>query len=161
MSEETIWVKFENGEAKYPPEDKNKLEGTLLHVNYWNVPSHLEEAGFEKKTQEEIDSYVSEFESNRTASFRNACEKFRSVCAQIQQYFGFENFAGGFDEMELLASNEKFLTMQGQALAQSWNAANQLCTYEAKKIGLDQPEWWYQCWSLTGSDSSETENSEG
>ena len=160
MSDELIWVKLENGTAEYPPEN-NKREGDILKVNYWLVPSHLEEAGFEQKTQAEIDSYIANFEASRTEAFRSACAAFRAVCAQIKAYFGFSAFRGGFDEMELLASNEKYLTLQGLSLAQAWSAANSLCTYEAQKIGINQPDWWYQCWADAAAADDDDDDDDG
>ena len=153
MSDE-VWVKLENGKAAYPPENKDKTVGATVHVNYWLEEDNLTAAGYEQKTQEEIDAYIADFEAARTAAFRSACEKFREICAQIQAYFELEAFTGGFDEMPLIQTSDKFLTIQGQVLAQSWSAANLLCTYEAAKIGLGQPDWWYQCWQAASDAES-------
>lgn len=157
MSEEAIWVKLENGVATYPPENRDKTVGATVYVNYWLDEENLTAAGYEQKTQEEIDAYVADYEAARTASFQAACEQFRSVCSQIQSYYEFESFTGGFDEMTLVQSSAKFLTLEGQALAQSWSAANLLCTYEAAKIGIGQPDWWYQCWAAVEEEASSEE----
>ena len=78
--------------------------------------------------------------------FLAACGQFRAVCAQIQQAAGFETFKGGFDEMVEYQQSEVYNTFPGVQLAIAWNAANELCTYLGSKIGLGQPEWWYDCW---------------
>ena len=35
----------------------------------------------------------------------------------------------------------------------AWSAANELCKYEGSKIGLGQPDWWYDCWRGTADQS--------
>lgn len=77
--------------------------------------------------------------------FNKACEKFRSVCAEIGLLIGKSDFKGGFDEMEGL--EDKLATPEGLVLATKWNAADKLCTFEAKKLGIGQPQWWYRCWA--------------
>lgn len=83
-----------------------------------------------------------------TTNFDSACAQFRSVCSQIESYFQLPGFTGGFDEMAQIQGHPSFLTLQGQALTQAWNAANKLCTYEGAKLGYSQPQWWYQCWNI-------------
>lgn len=82
----------------------------------------------------------------RRQEYLAACAQFRAVCAQIQQAAGFEEFKGGFDEMVEFQQSPIYSTLPGVQLAIAWSAANDLCTYTAKKIGLGQPEWWYDCW---------------
>ena len=94
-------------------------------------------------------------------AFEAACDDFRNICFQIREYFEFESFRGGFDEMSLVYNSQKFMTLQGQALAQAWNASNQLCVYEAKKICLDQPDWWYQCWADAAAAAAADDDDDG
>lgn len=79
-------------------------------------------------------------------AFNAACQQFKQVCAQIALATGIEGFKGGFDEMVEFQQAQIFNTLQGMQLATAWNAADKLCTYEAAKIGIGQPEWWYRCW---------------
>ena len=81
-----------------------------------------------------------------TSAFDTACAKFREICAAIGEAIGDPDFKGGFDEMEKLQRAPVFGTIEGLQLAQAWNAANELCKYEGHKLGLEQPEWWYECW---------------
>ena len=87
--------------------------------------------------------------------FNNACVQFRAVCAQIEQAADLPGFKGGFDDMVKFQQSAVFSTLQGMQLATAWNAADKLCTYEASKIGIGQPDWWYKCWE----DASLTEES--
>ena len=81
-----------------------------------------------------------------TEDFDKACMQFKQVCAQIALATGIEDFKGGFDEMVAFQQSAVFGTLQGVQLATAWSAADKLCTYEASKIGIGQPEWWYKCW---------------
>ena len=83
------------------------------------------------------------------SAFLEACERFRAVCADIGALLGVEDFRGGFDEMQTFQASEMFNTMPGLRLAIEWSAANELCKYEGAKIGLGQPQWWYECWKVT------------
>ena len=78
--------------------------------------------------------------------FDAACVQFRSVCAQIGQAIGDEDFRGGFDEMAEFQRSAAFNSLEGLQLAVAWSAANELCKYLGGKIGLGQPDWWYECW---------------
>ena len=82
---------------------------------------------------------------DRTA-FDNACEQFRGVCRMIGNAIGDANFKGGFDEMAIFQQSSAFDSLSGIQLAVAWSASNELCKYEGSKIGLGQPEWWYECW---------------
>lgn len=79
--------------------------------------------------------------------FLSACAQFRAVCGQIQQAAQLESFTGGFDEMVAFQQSEVYSTLPGIQLAIAWSAANDLCTYLASKLGIGQPEWWYDCWA--------------
>lgn len=83
----------------------------------------------------------------REAEFADACAKFREVCAAIGAAIGDPAFRGGFEEMEKLQQSAIWGTIAGLQLAQAWSAANDLCVYLGKKLGLDQPKWWYRCWA--------------
>lgn len=84
-------------------------------------------------------------EPDRT-DFEAACAQFRTVCAAIGTAIGDNDFRGGFDEMAAFSEHPVFSTLDGVKLAIAWSAANDLCVYEGKKIGLGQPAWWYDCW---------------
>lgn len=83
---------------------------------------------------------------HKKAEFDAACQQFRAVCQQIGAAIGDDKFHGGFDEMEKFRKAAVWGTLEGMQLAQAWSAANDLCVYLGKKIGLDQPKWWYECW---------------
>ena len=78
--------------------------------------------------------------------FNAACAQFRAVCGQIGEAIGVQDFRGGFDEMSAFSAHPVSDTLAGVKLAVAWSAANELCIYEAKKIGIGQPAWWYDCW---------------
>ena len=48
--------------------------------------------------------------------------------------------------MIVFQNSEFSKTVEGLQLAIKWSAVNELCLYEAKKIGIGQPDWWYRCW---------------
>ena len=75
-----------------------------------------------------------------------AYESFRNVCYAIGTLIGDTNFRGGFDEMQVFETSEQSMSMEGIALAIKWVAANEACTYLASKLGIGQPDWWYECW---------------
>ena len=75
-----------------------------------------------------------------------AYESFRNVCHAIGALIGDTNFRGGFDEMQVFETSAQSMTMDGIALAIKWVAANEACTYLASKLGIGQPDWWYECW---------------
>ena len=80
--------------------------------------------------------------------FNAACAQFRAVCSSIASAIGDPDFKGGFDEMIAFSQTPVYQTFEGLQLAMAWSAANELCVYEAKKIGIGQPDWWYLCWEL-------------
>lgn len=81
-----------------------------------------------------------------TTDFDAACAQFRDICYIIRQAIGDPDFRGGFEEMIKLQQAPIYNTIEGLQLANAWSALNDLCTYEGKKIGLGQPEWWHTCW---------------
>ena len=72
--------------------------------------------------------------------------KFRQVCKEIGQLIGDSEFKGGFDEMDKLEASDAIPREIKTELASKWNGADKRCTYEAKKVGIGQPQWWYMCW---------------
>ena len=81
-----------------------------------------------------------------TTNFDNACSYFRQICQQIGTLINEPNFKGGYDDMITFYSNNQYKTDEGMQLAIAWSGCNDLCRYEANKIGLNSPEWWYKCW---------------
>lgn len=75
---------------------------------------------------------------------------FRSICADIGRLIGNPDFTGGFDEMKSFSESPASQTAEGIALSIKWIAADKLCTYLAGKLGIGQPDWWYQCWEQKG-----------
>lgn len=84
----------------------------------------------------------------RRAEFEAACVEFRAVCKQIGDFIENPNFKGGFDEIAEFKKHEKANTLEGLVLAMNWSSANDACTYLASKLGIGQPDWWYDCWML-------------
>jgi len=85
-------------------------------------------------------------EDHRRDSFDSACNQFREVCSNIGTAIGDPDFRGGFDEMSKFQQSAISQTLEGVRLAIAWSAANDLCVYEGRKLGLGQPQWWYECW---------------
>ena len=81
-----------------------------------------------------------------TTDFDAACAQFRDLCYTIRLAIGDPDFKGGFEEMVKLQQAPIYNTIEGLQLANAWSALNDLCTFEGKKIGLGQPEWWHTCW---------------
>ena len=75
---------------------------------------------------------------------------FRNICGAIGMLIGDPNFTGGFDEMKGFSENPASQTAEGIALSIKWIAADKICTYLASKLGIGQPDWWYQCWEQKG-----------
>jgi len=117
---------------------------------------------------ERLRNSITPIDTDRTR-FEASCVNFRMVCAQISSVIGKE-FKGGFDEMALISEymdgldlttnvgKQKAIEMN--SLIGAWTGANFYCTYEASRIGLKQPEWWYDCWQQVepNNDESESEN---
>jgi hypothetical protein len=82
--------------------------------------------------------------------FRSACAAFRAVCAEIGEFIGVEDFKGGFDDYPTFINSVAAERSKATAslLAAKWNGLNELCRYEAGKLGLGTPEWWYKCWQM-------------
>ena len=70
----------------------------------------------------------------------------------IGNAIGDDNFRGGFDEMAIFQQSSAVDSLSGIQLAVAWSAANELCKYEGHKLGLEQPEWWYECWRDSGEE---------
>lgn len=103
--------------------------------------------------------------SDDRSRFEAACENFRNVCGQIGTLIG-QDFKGGYDDMEVVANfiysldltteQGKETAIRANSLVSAWSGANDFCIYEAKRIGLGQPDWWKDCWGITDSSSVET-----
>lgn len=86
-----------------------------------------------------------------TADFEYACMYFRQICGEIGKLIGNNDFKGGYDDMTVFYEHDAYKTDKGMQLAIAWSGCNDLCKYEAGKLGIDSPEWWYRCWqSQTG-----------
>ena len=96
-------------------------------------------------------------DDDRRAEFDAACANFRSICQQIGEAIGKEDFRGGFDEMVELQQSPIFSTVDGLKLAAAWSGANDLCTYLAAKIGIGQPKWWHECWRGVDGEAEQAE----
>lgn len=81
-----------------------------------------------------------------TADFDNACNQFRQICHEIGILIDDDDFRGGYDDMVGFYEHESYKTDKGLQLAIAWSGCNDLCKYEAGKLGIGSPEWWYRCW---------------
>ena len=81
-------------------------------------------------------------------AFNMACGQFRDVCKQIGDFIGVPEFKGGFDEYSIFINSTAAVLNPSKAalLAAMWSGANEYCIYEASKLNIGQPEWWYKCW---------------
>ena len=95
------------------------------------------------------------------AQFKVACKMFRDVCAQIGEFIGDDGFRGGFEEYGkfINSSSAKSSKASASLLASMWSGANEYAKYEASKIGMGAPEWWYKCWSYTDEELQEASSS--
>ena len=89
-----------------------------------------------------------------------ACGQFRTVCGMIKEFAGLDKFTGGFDEAMDFIQSAPFMAniVQGTYLFSLWQGADKAATYAADKIGLGQPEWWYDCWEQVINSQTPTEN---
>ena len=78
----------------------------------------------------------------------NACQYFRQICHEIGELINDPNFKGGYDDMLIFYNHDAYKTDKGLQLAIAWSGCNDLCKYEANKLGINSPEWWYKCWDL-------------
>jgi len=84
-------------------------------------------------------------------AFETACEQFRQVCKQIEEFAEINGFQGGFEEAMAFLNSSAFVAdkVTGTYLFSLWQGADKAATYEASKLGIGQPEWWHQCWGNT------------
>lgn len=80
------------------------------------------------------------------SSFETACAYFRQICSEIGSLIGNSEFRGGYDDMPIFYAHEAYKTDKGVQLAIAWAGVNDLCKYEASKLGIGSPDWWYKCW---------------
>jgi len=94
----------------------------------------------------------------RYQEYLAACEQFRTVCGMIKEFAGLDEFTGGFDEAMKFIKSEPFMAnmVQGTYLFSLWQGADKAATYAADKIGLGQPEWWYDCWRQVSDNQEDT-----
>lgn len=78
------------------------------------------------------------------------CTNFKTVCGKIAEFLEVEEFLGGYDDIQLLATSEKAQENPVQALmlGQMWQAADDECNYKAERLGISRPRWWYCCWDI-------------
>lgn len=101
----------------------------------------------EQQIQDKLISLITPKTTDRT-EFEIACQQFRNICEEIRKFLNIDEFKGGFDEIMLFQNSPIANTNEGLFLAMKWNAANNLCTYLANKLGIGQPDWWKECWQL-------------
>ena len=141
-----MWLKEQNEKLIPPPE--NFYDGQRWQMNFPKNEAAMTAYGWRDWTDSEIDAWEAEHpepQPDRT-NFDAACATFRAVCVSIGEAIGVQGFKGGFDEMAAFSAHPVSDTLAGVKLAVAWSAANELCVYEGRKIGLGQPEWWYECW---------------
>lgn len=115
-------------------------------------PEEMRKQAFEEK----LNTLITPRETDPT-EFNENCRQFRELCHTIGQLIGVDDFKGGFDEIPQLyayLSKLDITTQEGLVsyaratqLVFSWIALNESCKYLGSKLGYNQPEWWYQCWS--------------
>ena len=81
------------------------------------------------------------------SSFDSACGHFRQICHEIGELIGNNDFKGGYDDMLVFYASDAYKTDKGLQLATAWAGVNELCKYEAYKLGMGSPAWWHKCWS--------------
>ena len=81
----------------------------------------------------------------------SCCTNFKTVCGKIAEFLEVEEFLGGYDDIQLLATSEKAQQNPVQALmlGQMWQAADDECNYKAERLGIGRPRWWYCCWDIS------------
>ena len=135
------WLKVENNKLVSPH---------TFDIGSGLVNCHLNESwmiknGFRQWTEEEIE----EFNTRSYSSFNKACSHFREICAEIGEMIGDSEFKGGFDEITVFYNSSSYKTDKGMQLAIALDGCKELCEYEAAKLGIGSPEWWYKCWNIS------------
>ena len=135
------WLKVENNKLVSPH---------TFDIDSGLVNCHLNESwmiknGFRQWTEEEIE----EFNTRSYSSFNKACSHFREICAEIGEMIGDSEFKGGFNEITLFYNSSSYKTDKGMQLAIALDGCKELCEYEATKLGIGSPEWWYKCWNIS------------
>ena len=139
------------------PPTYDKTSGLVnCHLN----ETWLTKNGYTQWTDQQINQWHDE--NNKTeqidkTQFNKACSYFRQICQEIGTLIGNNNFKGGFQDMTIFYSHESYKTDKGMQLAIAWSGCNEYCNHEAKKIGLNSPQWWYICWQNSSSSSSNTQ----
>lgn len=86
--------------------------------------------------------------------FMTACKYFRQICGEIGELIGDSEFKGGYDDMPIFYAHASYKTDKGVQLAIAWAGVNDLCKYEASKLGIGSPDWWYRCWEVSVGQSN-------
>ena len=144
-----MWIKEDHEKLIPPPE--NFFDGKRWQMNFPQNEPAMIAAGWRDWTDAEIEVWTAEHPEPQPdrADFDAACLAFRVICHQIGAAIGVDDFRGGFDEMSAFSAHPVSDTLAGVKLAVAWSAAKELCVYEGRKIGLGQPDWWYDCWKDT------------
>lgn len=139
------WLKEENRMLVSPP-TYDKTTGLVnCHLN----ETWLTNNGYTQWTDEQIAEWNNtnypSIEQDTTA-FNTACGYFRQICGEIGTLMGVSDFRGGYDDMPVFYVHESYKTDKGMQLAIAWSGCNDLCKYEASKLGIGSPDWWHRCW---------------
>lgn len=74
--------------------------------------------------------------------------RFRAVCIRVRELTGIQDFRGGYDEWRVLAMDEQWVDNHDlHLLSRQCDAINLETNYEAGKLGIMSPKWWYECWA--------------
>lgn len=107
-------------------------------------------------TKQEFEAHRNAYMSNiiDSSGFETACEYFRQICGEIGELIGDSEFKGGYDDMPIFYAHKSYKTDKGVQLAIAWAGVNDLCKYEASKLGIGSPDWWHKCWEDKSNSSN-------
>lgn len=142
------WLKEQNNKLIAPPVYDKQTGKVNCHIDKEWLAEHGYSLYSEEDEQNWYNIHYPEIipEPIDMTYFNNACVYFRQVCQEIGELINEPNFKGGYDDMITFYSHSAYKTDTGMQLAIAWSGCNDLCRYEANKIGLGSPEWWYKCW---------------
>lgn len=89
-------------------------------------------------------------ENELSQDFRLACEAFRNLCQAIGALINQPSFQGGYDDF-LALDEEDATAIREAGLDSRFALIDNWANYEAQKIGLGRPEWWYKCWEINNA----------
>lgn len=146
------WLKEENDKLIPPPTYDEETGMVNCHVNVEWLINH----GYKEWSDQSISNWYENHNPIEEKTepqvepskedFNKSCLYFKQICHQIGALINDPNFKGGYDDMIEFYDHPAYKTSQGVQLAIAWSGSNDLCRYEANKIGLGSPEWWYKCW---------------